>query len=225
VKPPNPPLQRTWSSLTLGTRPLNGHVVGQTDMLTDDDLIAEVRRKMDPGAVGPPISTGAMEQAERLLGFTLPALVRRLYTELGDGGFGPGYGFLPLLEAEHNGSEEAAVGLYLAFRQGDPEDASWLWPAGLLPICDWGCAIRSCVDCTRPQGSMSVFDPGAHGIGDPMTKALLSNQGSVADFLRAWISDVDIWGQMFESDDARTVRFRNPFSGKDSGWLAQRLKK
>jgi len=30
MTPSNPPLQRTWSSLTLGTRPLNGEVVGQT---------------------------------------------------------------------------------------------------------------------------------------------------------------------------------------------------
>jgi len=29
---PNPPLQRTWSSLTVGTRPLNGQVVGQRAM-------------------------------------------------------------------------------------------------------------------------------------------------------------------------------------------------
>ena len=29
---PNLPLQRTWSSLTLGTRPLNGKVVGQLEV-------------------------------------------------------------------------------------------------------------------------------------------------------------------------------------------------
>jgi hypothetical protein len=28
--PPNPPLQRSWSSLTLGATPLNGKVVGRT---------------------------------------------------------------------------------------------------------------------------------------------------------------------------------------------------
>src|SRR5687768_13143289 len=42
---PNPPLQRTWSSLTPGTRPLNGKVVSQ--------LVAKLRgpgRSSEPGA-------------------------------------------------------------------------------------------------------------------------------------------------------------------------------
>ena len=34
-EPPNPPLQRTWSSLTLGTTPLNGSGVGQQSMAAD----------------------------------------------------------------------------------------------------------------------------------------------------------------------------------------------
>jgi hypothetical protein len=30
---------------------------------------------------------------------------------------------------------------------------------GQLPICHWGCAICSCVDCSQPTSDMVVFDP------------------------------------------------------------------
>jgi hypothetical protein len=40
---PNPPLQRTWSSLTLGATPLNGSIVGQTG-----DVVKEILKRVAP---------------------------------------------------------------------------------------------------------------------------------------------------------------------------------
>jgi len=179
---------------------------------------------MDPGAVGPPVPADALDRAERLLAFGLPPLLKRLYAELGDGGFGPGYGCFPLLEDESGHSSESAVGLYRSLRQRDPEDPAWDWPTGLVPLNDWGCAIRSCIDCTRPDGPISVFDPAAHEPGDPVEKALLPTHGSVADFLRDWIADVDIWGQMFEPDEGQPTSMRSPLSGKEVRSIRWRLR-
>ncbi len=90
----------------------------------------------------------AIRDAEVDLGFPIPAPLRRLYLEVGDGGFGPGYGFYGLASGTEQFPDENVVYLYTLFRKGDPEDPSFSWPHRLLPVLDWGCAIRTCVDCS-----------------------------------------------------------------------------
>src|SRR6266404_724628 len=36
------------------------------------------------------------------------------------------------------------------------------WPERLVPICNWGCAVYSCVDCSTSEYLMTVFDPNPH---------------------------------------------------------------
>jgi hypothetical protein len=43
-----------------------------------------------------PVTREAIYDAEQALGFALPELLRRLYEEVGNGGFGPGYGLFGL---------------------------------------------------------------------------------------------------------------------------------
>lgn len=49
-----------------------------------------------PDRLFPPVSMAQVEQAERQLGYRLPVLLRRIYTEIGDGGFGPEAGLASL---------------------------------------------------------------------------------------------------------------------------------
>ena len=51
-----------------------------------------------------PAPPAAVAEAEELAGRSLPSLLRRLYLEVGNGGFGPGYGLLGL----RDGIEPAA---------------------------------------------------------------------------------------------------------------------
>ncbi|MGW9454236.1 hypothetical protein [Streptomyces sp. NPDC055632] len=44
----------------------------------------------------PPLTKAEVDLAERSLGYPLPGLLRRLYTEIGDGGFGPEGGLASL---------------------------------------------------------------------------------------------------------------------------------
>lgn len=194
-------------------------------MRKDDDLIAQVRRKADPGAMGSPVTVDAMEEAEQSLCFSLPPLLRRLYLEVGDGGFGPGYGFLPLLKDERGDPHDSIVGWYLAAREGDRTDSGWAWPAGLLPACDWGCAIMSCIDGTQAQGPVMAFDDGAREVGESMDRALLATHHSIQEFLHDWIADVDIWHRMFEPDPRQPDCIRNPFMGVPTTLRRMRLRK
>src|SRR5215471_5816555 len=89
----------------------------------------------------PPVSLEAVEDAERLLGFPLPPLLKTLYTEIGNGGFGPGYG----LSGIGNSTDDDWITLE------PPDDCK---PAKIITICDWGCANWSAIDCSTEEGEM-----------------------------------------------------------------------
>jgi hypothetical protein len=108
-------------------------------------------RARDRGWIEPlpplrPASPAAVAEAEALAGIPLPPLLRRLYLEIGNGGFGPGYGIVGLRDgfAVHPG-ETALDSLQ---RRGE-------WPAGgpAVPmlLCAWGCGITSTVDLADGQ--------------------------------------------------------------------------
>jgi hypothetical protein len=81
-----------------------------------------------------------VSEAEAMLGFPLPPLLARLYREVGNGGFGPDYQLFPLIGPEGR----TAVSVY----QGELSPGRW--PAGILPVLDWGCGMYAAVDCTDP---------------------------------------------------------------------------
>ncbi|HEX6480112.1 MAG TPA: SMI1/KNR4 family protein [Ktedonobacteraceae bacterium] len=108
----------------------------------------------------PPVTVEDLAQAKTQLGFELPSFLRRLYLEVGNGGFGPGYGLFPL--NDHNPSSnpltDSLVAAYLGMRSmsqkdidnywADEEEKPSLWPERVLMISDWGCNIYSCLDCS-----------------------------------------------------------------------------
>ena len=124
----------------------------------EDELVARVKERAGdpkrynsmaglPGRVHPavvksfpPPTLAALRDAERAMGFALPSLLKRLYLEVGNGGFGPGYGLYGL----SGGYREDDVGdltfpdLYLV--DADSE----VWPKKLVPICNWGCCMGLC---------------------------------------------------------------------------------
>ncbi|MFE5080591.1 SMI1/KNR4 family protein [Streptomyces mirabilis] len=107
-----------------------------------------------------PVDAATVTRAEAVLGFTLPPLLAALYLQIGDGGFGPEYGLLPLLDGSPSG-EPAAVPQYLAHRESGRQDPDWPWPEGVLPISHWGCGMYACVDCRSPRGTVLLFEPNA----------------------------------------------------------------
>jgi hypothetical protein len=139
-----------------------------------------------------PISDADIAEAERRLGFQLPGFLRELYGTVADGGFGPSSGFLPLLTPVPETKlpnlslpgRDSVVLLYTLFRGGDPEDPSWSWPERLLPVLEWGCAIRSCVDCSSPLLPV-VRD-------EPCVSRITESQ-SLEQWLSDWIAGRDLW--------------------------------
>ncbi|MFD7710989.1 SMI1/KNR4 family protein [Streptomyces sp. NPDC059785] len=140
-----------------------------------------------------PLDASVIARAESTLGFPLPPLLAALYLRIGDGGFGPEYGLLPLLDSSPSG-EPAAVAQYGTNRADGREDPDWPWPEGILPISHWGCGMYACVDCRSPDGLVLLFEPNADDAGE----AWYVDAPSLADWLRTWL---DGTGWYEESND------------------------
>ncbi len=112
-----------------------------------------------PRRAFPPVKEKAVRNAEESLGFPLPRLLRDLYLEVGNGGFGPGYGIIGLKKGLVTDEGHSVVDRYHLDREGDPLCPRWIWPEKLIVICNWGCAMYSCLDCSRLEAPVIRFDP------------------------------------------------------------------
>jgi hypothetical protein len=78
-----------------------------------------------------------LDDVEAELGFVLPRMMRRIYSEVADGGFGREYGLLPISEVVSN---------YRDLRTSLELPRGRSWPEGLLPLVTrnpgWGVSRR-----------------------------------------------------------------------------------
>jgi hypothetical protein len=138
-----------------------------------------------------PVDSATLEEAEAHLGFRLPDLLRRLYTEVGNGGFGPVFGLIPL-SASSLGSDpprQAEFDLvtdYFRLVRRYREDAAGGWPAGLVPVFYFGCTVFEFVDCRDPAGPVVGFDPGTEELA--MVKGGRVVTPSLESRLESWLA-------------------------------------
>jgi hypothetical protein len=140
-----------------------------------------------------PATVLALDAAEAELGFALPVLLRQLYSEVANGGFGPGAGLFGVKRGHRDVDGRTLSALYRAFRVQE-------WPPqGVLPLCDFGCGAWSCVD-TR-AGSDNIVTMGEVGI--------TRTRFSLFSWLDEWASGIDIDAETFETMSATIT---NPFT-------------
>lgn len=171
------------------------------------DLIHRIRTwaRADADEAGHPLpapaSAALLADTEERLGFALHPLLRRLYTEVADGGFGPdGWRLFPL-ERLFPRCEPVL---------GEPRD----WPDRSVAVMGIGCAMLSVVDCLDPAGQVLVMDPNSYHSHEP--EAWMLDAPSLEAWLEAWIDgtswliederDVDdesLWPQRWEEASAR----------------------
>jgi hypothetical protein len=143
---------------------------GEVTYMTEDQLIQRcVAQSQDsyPGKYGlrheqhpqPPAMLAEFARAEQEMGMALPHLMRRLYCEVGNGGWGPGYGFYPLHRKDDKSwglvecyldscsETQADIDEYFPDSEEDADkDKPFLWPKQCVQVVDWGCNMYSTID-------------------------------------------------------------------------------
>jgi len=160
-----------------------------------DGLLAtadDIERRMTTPAARPlpePATAAALDAAEARLGVALPPLLRRLYLEVANGGFGPGSGIIGIRDGwttDHGRSVED-----LSEEMGDSttEDPRWVWPAGLVPFVDHGGAF-GCVDASTAEGRIVDWDPDdldGRGPDGGWSRSFHEVAPSLAAWLERWL--------------------------------------
>ena len=178
-----------------------------------DSIIEQVRRRaLDRGTrtdqadvvrtdLHPPATPDALAAAENAIGRPLPTFLRDLYLMVGNGGFGPGYGVMGVQGGFRDDVGHTSVDLHEMFVSEDPDDPSWRWPAELVPICHFGCAIYACVDCSTSTGRVFVWDPNVHEPGNDPRLAMRPVSETLEAWFASWARGEDLWSAMFPDDD------------------------
>jgi hypothetical protein len=178
----------------------------------DDELLVALRARgvallegaNPPRTTCPPASPEDIAETESQIGFPLPSLLRRVY-ETVINGIGPGYGLLIIGQGEGTLAAEYRTRADWTYvpEPGEPGNEQYPWPERLLPICNWGCAIWSCLDCRSPDGPIVT----ASG------EEPFANTGhTLRSWLWAWLAGDDLFEQMFEPGPTRMGT--NPFTKK-----------
>jgi hypothetical protein len=121
----------------------------------EDEVFEAVRERARTAGWAPPASLDAVVEAEAIIRHPLPPLLRRLYLEVANGGFGPGLGVLGV-----RGGEPGPIFADIAELYQEGPDPTGQIPDGLVLLYDWGCAIWSLCDFREPSGPMWVSEAG-----------------------------------------------------------------
>jgi hypothetical protein len=143
--------------------------------------------------LGPLASPEVVLEAQRAMGCILHPLHRQLFEEVANGGFGPGYGLVGLPGGTPDSSGRSLVEL----REILWIDSETPLPPPVVPLCEWGCGIWSCLD-GETDAVLTIDEYGLKDIGQ-----------SFPSWLEDWVSGVCLFSRMMVYEE-RT--FINPFT-------------
>jgi SMI1 / KNR4 family (SUKH-1) len=146
----------------------------------------------------PPATASEISKAESQLGFELPFLLKTLYMEVANGGFGPGEGFLSVP------SRNVAAGLNLVKTYRNCNGRGWQWPTHLVPVVYAGCDVFFCLDYDSLKNRVVMFDGDLGGLEEsdvsephsqlaysdsPMGVCFRTISKSFHEFLEMWLEE------------------------------------
>ncbi len=149
----------------------------------------------DMAAYGPfpffkPTTETRLAKAEARLSISFPTLLRELLTQVGNGGFGPGYGIIGIGKlGSHDDMDQDLVAVNKMHRRGPKNCSNWHWPDSRLTFCYGGCACYYCVECHESLNPVYLFDPSRirDECDDPASAALKREAKSLELFLENWL--------------------------------------
>jgi len=191
------------------------------------DFLARIRAKILESDEPPRevLAATDLAEAERQLGFRLPAELSALYTTVADGAFGPGYGLLPMLDAKATAAgggpsphNSPLVRDYL--ERTSTDGWGWPWPRQVVAFCFFGCTTYACIDCRDPQGPIYSVDGGS----DTLDASFAKTHSSLTGWLSDWLAGADMGALMWEPDPDRDRTGINPFTKQPMVFPGRRLR-
>jgi hypothetical protein len=147
----------------------------------------------------PVASAKAVKEAETKLGRALQPLLRRVYLEVANGGFGPDYGLLGIPPDGAADGKHTALDLWSRFGKPRKADPHWAWPSSLFPLGHMGCGMYMCLDLDAAvDASMIWFEPNPHSAGEPWDDSFIAINGSLEDWLSRWVEGGSLFGELLE---------------------------
>ncbi|HET7727432.1 MAG TPA: SMI1/KNR4 family protein [Candidatus Limnocylindrales bacterium] len=165
-----------------------GRVVqANRDGRVEPELLARadrIQRDMSTPAPMPdvtPATERAVVQAEAALGFALPAPLRQVYLEVGNGGFGPGGGII---------SAQAAAAAWRSLTDEPAGPADQPWPRYLLPFSDRNPGY-DCIDIRN--GRIVIWNPEEieDDSDESWRRSFRDDAESLAAYFEAWLAARD----------------------------------
>jgi hypothetical protein len=153
-----------------------------------DALIARIRaRAANP--IRPPATEVEVIAAEEALGFPIPPLLRRLYTVVGNGDFGPRNGIEGVPTIPPTPGAADIVALYGQYSEPSPDYPLHQWPRGLVPLISGGCLYMECVYFLEPPFPVVLFDGNSGKWDKPVNESLSPIASSLQSRLEAWLEN------------------------------------
>ena len=173
------------------------------DEAVSESLLARIKAHLPAEVPNPPVSEESVHKACSQLGFRMPKLLEDCYLQIGNGGFGPGYGLIGL-EGGHASDFGSLVSTFEQLKS-DQEQEGNAWPEGMLPFNEWGCNTFSCVDCNDGGASVYTFED----------FELSETVYDLPTFFELWLSGADVLAHT-QAKSSRLAKITNPFTGKQA---------
>lgn len=133
-----------------------GDIVKSYSSSHNEDGEWVTRKTIRPAHVRKHLTKADLCKAEAHMKVRLPLLFQRLYTEVGNGGFGPGYGLETLAGIVSGYLDHLSVYSEVA-EDLEEEDIRLPWPEGLIYLGTEGCTYDFFLDCRDPQYRVLMF--------------------------------------------------------------------
>lgn len=149
-------------------------LIGATLARAHDPARATDEPEMGERVAAPVLPGAALKALEQQLGQPFPALLAQLYTEVGNGGFEPGYGLV---------SAQQAVERALAWTAGAGPQT--------LPFAYWGCTVCSVIDLSA--GRVGLLDLDALDGETRPAEVTWWQTDDLESYWQAWLDGVNLF--------------------------------
>ncbi|WP_441289864.1 SMI1/KNR4 family protein [Sorangium sp. KYC3313] len=174
-------------------------------MEEDSLIVAVAKRAADPMTrtdsadrgvpeLAPCATPEQVEQAERVLSCRIHPLHRRLLQEVGNGGFGPADGLIGIPGGRVDNDGRSVVELR---EQLFADHTGAGVPVQVVPLCDWGDGVWSCVD--EDTGHVLMLDEAG----------LTDTDMSLHDWMIDWVNGIPLAEKLFTFKEHSGI---NPFT-------------